>query len=131
MPIAVLLLGLLLVISTYYPEQNLPRNLVFELPSPFSSAHSIFLSISVLIVAYFFGRRGYTACRDAFSAGLLYQRDGSYPLQRGTARRSRHLLCLLIGGPDEKLLDFSRICPVLVLPRPYFNCGRLSKCFLG
>jgi hypothetical protein len=56
MPIAVLLLGLLLVISTYYPEQNLPRNLVFELPSPFSSAHSIFLSVSVLVVAYFFGR---------------------------------------------------------------------------
>ena len=55
-PIPILLAGLLVVILTFYPEQNLPRDLVFELPSPFSSAHSLFLSISALIVAYFFAR---------------------------------------------------------------------------
>lgn len=55
-PIPIVLASLLVVILIFYPEQNLPRSLVFELPSPFSSAHSLFLSISALIVAYFFAR---------------------------------------------------------------------------
>ena len=56
LPIVVLLIGLFFAISSYYPEQNLPRNLVFELSAPYSSALSLFLSISALIAAYFFGR---------------------------------------------------------------------------
>jgi hypothetical protein len=55
-PLLIVLTGLLILLLSLYPEQNLPRNLVFELPAPFSSAHSIFLSISALIVAYFFAR---------------------------------------------------------------------------
>jgi len=55
-PLTVVLVGLLFLVTSYYPEQNLPRNLVYELPAPFSSAHSIFLSISALVVAYFFAR---------------------------------------------------------------------------
>ncbi|MBI4258377.1 MAG: hypothetical protein HY619_05430 [Thaumarchaeota archaeon] len=55
-PLVIMLSGLLTIIVNYYPEQNLPKNLVFELPAPFSFAHSLFLSISALIVAYFFAR---------------------------------------------------------------------------
>ncbi len=55
-PIPIVLVALLVAILTFYPEQNLPRSLVFDLPSPFSSAHSVFLSISALIVAYFLAK---------------------------------------------------------------------------
>jgi hypothetical protein len=51
-----MLVGLLVLLLSFYPENNLPRNFFYELPAPFSSAHSIFLSISALIVAYFFAR---------------------------------------------------------------------------
>ena len=47
---------LLTIIVTNYPEQNLPKTLIFELPAPFSFAHSLFLAISALVVAYFFAR---------------------------------------------------------------------------
>jgi len=56
-PIFIVLVGLLVLLLSFYPEQDLPRNLVYELPAPFSSAHSIFLSASALVVAYFFARR--------------------------------------------------------------------------
>lgn len=38
----------------FYPEKS--STFVYEIPAPFSSAHSIFLSISAIIVAYFFAR---------------------------------------------------------------------------
>jgi len=55
-PILILLASLLIVTLTFYPEQNLPRSLLFDIPSPFSSAHSWFLSVTALVVAYFFAR---------------------------------------------------------------------------
>ncbi len=55
-PLLVVLASLLVFVLSFYPEQNLPPSLIFNLPSPFSSAYAFVLSLSALVVAFFFAR---------------------------------------------------------------------------
>ena len=64
-PLLVVLASLLVFILSFYPEQNLSPNLIFNLPAPFSSAYAFLLSISALVVAFFFAR-------GFLSSGSLY-----------------------------------------------------------
>ncbi len=88
-PIPILLAGLVILILLFYPERVHASGLVFELPAPFSSAHSFFLSFSSLIVAYFFAR-GFiaTGSFNMVALGL-----GSLILGLG------FLLSQILGGP--------------------------------
>jgi hypothetical protein len=54
LPIVILLAVLLVLLVATYPEGKATP--IYEIPAPFSSAHSFFLSISSLVVAYFFAR---------------------------------------------------------------------------
>ncbi len=95
-PIPLLLASMLIVILTFYPEQNLPRSMVFELPSPFSSAHSVFLSISALVVAYFFAR----SFLSAGSFNLIALGNASLVLGFGFLL-SQILGSAPFGGPNQ------------------------------
>jgi len=95
-PLTIVLVGLLFLVTSYYPEQNLPRNLVYELPAPFSSAHSIFLSISALIVTYFFARSSISRA----SSNLIALGSGSLILGLGFLL-SQILGNAPFGGPNQ------------------------------
>ena len=95
-PVPVVLASLMILILVVYPEQNLPRSLVFELPSPFSSAHSLFLSVSALIVAYFFAR----SFLSGGSLNLVALGNGSLVLGLGFLL-SQMLGNAPFGGPNE------------------------------
>ena len=85
----VILLALAALLLYFYPERVNPPAFAFELPSPFSSAHSFFLSVSALVVGYFFGR-GFL--RDG-SLQLLVLGGGSLVLGLG------FLLSQVLGNP--------------------------------
>ncbi len=95
-PLPILFAGLAIVILSFYPEQNLPTTPVFDLPYPFSSAHSLFLSTSALIVAYFFGR-GFLSTR---SFNLVTLGSGSLILGLGFLL-SQILGSAPFGGPNQ------------------------------
>ena len=95
-PLFVVLASLLVFILSLYPEQNLPPSLVFNLPSPFSSAYAFVLSISALVVAFFFAR-------GFISSGSLYLvtlGSGSLVLGLGFLL-SQILGAAPFGGPNQ------------------------------
>jgi hypothetical protein len=87
-PIPALLASLLTLIVYFYPERSHANISIFDLPPPFSFAHSLFLGISALIVAYFFAR-GFLSSR---SFSLVALGLGSLILGLG------FLLSQILGG---------------------------------
>jgi len=86
-PPIILVVAFLIIYVTAFPEgKSTP---VYVIPSPFSSAHSIFLSVSSLIVAYFFAR----SFLSAGSLNLLVLGSGSLILGSG------FLLSQVLGNP--------------------------------
>lgn len=95
-PLLLVLAVLVAFVLYFYPEPIQPPVFRFDLPSPFSSAHSIFLSLSALIVAYFFGR-GFISNG---SLGLLLLGGGSLILGFGFLA-SQILGSQPFGGPNQ------------------------------
>ena len=95
-PLLLVLVGLAVLVAYFYPEPTNPPVLSFELPYPFSFTHSIFLSVSSLVAAYFFGR-GFLAHG---SVDLLVLGGGSTVLGLGFLL-SQVLGYPPYGGPNE------------------------------
>jgi hypothetical protein len=95
-PLLLVFVGLALLVAYFYPEPTNPPVLKFELPYPFSFAHAIFLSVSCLVSAYFFGR-GFL---DHGSVDLLALGGGSIVLGLGFLL-SQILGSGPYGGPNE------------------------------
>jgi len=93
---ALAILGVLL--AYFYPEPIHPPVFQFDIPSPFSSAHAFFLSLSSLLVAYFFAR-GFIGTG---SLSLLMLGAGSLILGIGFLT-SQILGGQPFGGPNQLL----------------------------
>lgn len=102
-PFFLLFAGLAVLMSYFYPEPIRPPVFAFELPSPFSSAYSLFLAMSALAVAYFFGR-GFVGNG---SAALLILGGGSFILGLGYPV-SQILGNHPFGGPNQ-LVGIGRV----------------------
>jgi hypothetical protein len=95
-PLLFVLGGLAVLVLYFYPEPTSPPVIKFELPYPFSFTHSIFLSVSCIVGAYFFGR-GFLAHG---SVDLLALGAGSIVLGLGFLL-SQVLGNPPLGGPNE------------------------------
>jgi hypothetical protein len=95
-PLLLVFVGLAVLVAYFNPEPTKPPILSFELPYPFSFTHSIFLSVSCLVAAYFFGR-GFIANG---SIDLLVLGGGSIVLGLGFLL-SQVLGYRPYGGPNE------------------------------
>ncbi len=95
-PLALSIVAMAVFLAYFYPEPTRPPVLSFELPYPFAFAHSVFLSVSVLVAAFFFGR-GFLATQ---SVSLLVLGTGSLVLGLGFLL-SQVLGNQPFGGPNQ------------------------------